>query len=498
MKRFKFFLYFWLLLAEALGTQGADENDIFKKFESRISKMEDDLEERVAKLEDIIKVTTLRSCSEYSNFGLTTSGYYMIDPDGPLIGQEPFQVLCNFTTGSTEVLHDAGTLSLVEHCHDPGCYKKEVIYINGATNEPVPLSQIEALIQLSDSCVQSFYYECILAPLQTEDIDYAFWTDRHGEKNTYFTGSNKGFHTCDCHFTNEGCMEEDTKSNRCNCDANLPTPLTDSGTITNMTALPITKLSFGGLTYDIQTGAFQLGNFKCFGKKEIERASSCSALKMKGVMVSGYYEIKKPEDLSTTLVFCDMTSDGYSDVPQIEMPLTGSSLGTIAAWISKPEDDVSSSQSIPDGWVFCNGSLIEKGIWAGATTPNLNSGHFLRGGDVEQQLETEEDTIQEHQHTDPGHSHSATSSSSSHHHSYTDYYMNGAGGSAQYSYCYSGSGCTYHHAKIHSENTGSASVSVSTTVSSHVTGISGVAPGFRTSEETRPKNMKISWIMRCW
>ena len=53
----------------------------------------DELEERVAKLEDLAKVGTLRSCSEYSRFGLKKSGPYMIDPDGSLLGEEPFQVI---------------------------------------------------------------------------------------------------------------------------------------------------------------------------------------------------------------------------------------------------------------------------------------------------------------------------------------------------------------------------------------------------------------------
>ena len=47
-----------------------------------------------------------------------------------------------------------------------GCFEKEVSYINGETNEIIPIGQIEALIQLSDSCHQSFHYECTLAPLR--------------------------------------------------------------------------------------------------------------------------------------------------------------------------------------------------------------------------------------------------------------------------------------------------------------------------------------------
>ena len=51
------------------------------------------------------------------------------------------------------------------------------------------MTQIESLIQLSDICEQEFSYDCTLAPLTAEDVDFAFWEDRHGDKNNYFTGN---------------------------------------------------------------------------------------------------------------------------------------------------------------------------------------------------------------------------------------------------------------------------------------------------------------------
>ena len=41
--------------------------------------------------------------------------------------------------------------------------------------------------------------------------------------------------------------------------------------------------------------------------------TSCSSLKQSGYFKSGYYNIK---DNSKKVVFCDMTSDSYEDVPQ--------------------------------------------------------------------------------------------------------------------------------------------------------------------------------------
>ena len=67
-----------------------------QKMEDRMAKLEvedPEIEERLAKLEDLAKIGTLRSCYEYSQYGLKTNGLYMIDPDGGILGQEPFQVL---------------------------------------------------------------------------------------------------------------------------------------------------------------------------------------------------------------------------------------------------------------------------------------------------------------------------------------------------------------------------------------------------------------------
>ena len=78
-------------------------------------------------------------------------------------------------------------------------------------------------------------------------------------------GSNFDFHVCDCYYELEGCINEETKDNRCNCDANLPVPWMDTGIITNSTALPVQKLYFGGLNYDLQSASFLLGRLKCYG-----------------------------------------------------------------------------------------------------------------------------------------------------------------------------------------------------------------------------------------
>merc|ERR1712039_842772 len=44
----------------------------------------------------------------------------------------------------------------------------------------------------------------------------------------------------------------------------------------------------------------------------------------------------------------------------------------------------------------------------------------------------------------------------------------------------------------------SASVSTSCSTSSHSSGIGGVDSAARSGTETRPINMKVSYVMRCW
>ena len=46
------------------------------------------LEERVEHLEELSKIKTLRTCHELAQHGVTTSGWYNLDPDGDLIGNQ--------------------------------------------------------------------------------------------------------------------------------------------------------------------------------------------------------------------------------------------------------------------------------------------------------------------------------------------------------------------------------------------------------------------------
>ena len=152
----------------------------------------------------------------------------------------------------------------------------------------------------------------MLSPLTEEGVNVAYWLDRNGDGQIYWDGANYGQHVCSCHFSDDGCIEEETYHNTCNCDSNVPTELFDEGKIMNASALPITELRFGGLSYDGQKGFHTLGKLVCKGIADFPKAISCSALKRSGQFKSGYYNVEAEGGYSK-LVHCDMGLPGYND-----------------------------------------------------------------------------------------------------------------------------------------------------------------------------------------
>ena len=78
------------------------------------------------------------------------------------------------------------------------------------------------------------------------------------------------------------------------------------------------------------------------------------------------------------------------------------------AWVPKPDKKTNKVSQIPSCWVECDGSYISSGIWSGLKTPELNNAErFLRGGTPADALETQEDSLQNHHHhvDDKGHQH---------------------------------------------------------------------------------------------
>merc|ERR1712126_257473 len=158
-------------------------------------------------------------------------------------------------------------------------------------------------------------------------------------------------------------------------------------------------------------------------------------------------------------------------------------LGTITAWVNRPNIDGPLTQNLPTGWIRCDGSVTpQPSPWAGQKTPNINGeNRFLRGGIDGVMLQTQDDSIQSHTHsvTDPGHAHG-----------YIDKWPS----------------CAYFE-KIHQDGIAGpkdcdksrdrydqshASTSKRSFSGVKVTGVQGA----RFDSETRPKNLRVVYIMR--
>ncbi|CAH1272550.1 NOTCH2 [Branchiostoma lanceolatum] len=193
------------------------------------------------------------SCAVLKDSGYTNSGRYVIDPDGPDTGMEPFSVLCDLDTGTTSVGHDSEDRTRVSPgCEAAGCYRREVQY--NAT-----LDQLSALVAVSNSCKQLFKYECY-----NSILGIAWWNSRGGQKQVNWAGSEADGRRCSCGIS--GTCADDSPT--CNCDNNDNVWREDSGWLTDKNSLPVMQLNFGD-TGDAGEDAFHtLGRFTCEGTKQ--------------------------------------------------------------------------------------------------------------------------------------------------------------------------------------------------------------------------------------
>merc|ERR1712198_190403 len=170
---------------------------------------------------------TLRSCDELASYGITASGTYQIDPDGELIGDAPIEVYCNFTDGSTQLLHDYDLVTVeIDPCPTKNCYELDISY-------NASWKQIDALKSISEECFQEISFDCFLSGLSNLDGPIGSWLDVAGDPQIYFVGQNYGSHLCSCAL-DESCSES-AHNYKCNCDAQIPELQNDNGFITNMT-----------------------------------------------------------------------------------------------------------------------------------------------------------------------------------------------------------------------------------------------------------------------
>ena len=143
----------------------------------------------------------------------------------------------------------------------------------------------------------------------------------------------------------------------------------------------------------------------------------------------------------------------------------------------RPDKTTVNPVDIPNCWVPCDGRQISLGNWTGRMTPDLNEANrFLRGGTQSEALNMQEDSLQDHTHrvSDPGHTHA-----------YVDRWMappyNG----------HVGTGIEPDHIgdSFNSPHNDRSSSSKSGII------VTNVKDG-RADTETRPKNMKVTFIMK--
>ena len=211
----------------------------------------------------VLEIRIPISCSDVkTHYGLTSSGTYMIDPDGKG-GVTPFDVYCDMSNkgreGVTVISHDSEKRTHVDHksagCGPPGCYSKDVRYTGVST------AQLAALTRVSQNCEQFIKFEC------NNDVGFiqenrAWWVSRDGTQMKYWGGATGSDNMCACGVTNS-C----SNGKKCNCynghsDSGWRE---DSGLLTDKSVLPVTQIRLGDLNALREEGYHTLGKLKCYG-----------------------------------------------------------------------------------------------------------------------------------------------------------------------------------------------------------------------------------------
>ena len=219
--------------------------------------------QRTIKASSFVEVSKKTSCSSIkSGRSGSSSGYYVIDPDGKG-GVAPFSVYCDMTdkggVGVTVISHDSERRTYVGNipgCEisNPGCYSKDVTY-NG-----VSTAQLAALTRVSQNCEQFIKFECSRhVGFVSESV--AWWISRDRRKMNYWGGAGGSANTCACGVTNS-C----SSGKKCNCHNSNRGWTEDSGLLTDKSALPVSQIRLSDLNDSGEEGYHTLGKLKCYGQ----------------------------------------------------------------------------------------------------------------------------------------------------------------------------------------------------------------------------------------
>ena len=201
------------------------------------------------------------SCSVIRKYVSSSSGNYVIDPDGSG-GLAPFTVYCDMSdkngVGVTVISHDSESRTLVDGYDDHGSYSRSIHY-SGTS-----LSQLASLTDVSFHCEQFVKYECYHSTFWFT-VPGSWWVSRDSGQMKYWGGALPGSKKCACGMTNS-CADPNKV---CNCDKNDAVWREDSGLLTDKSTLPVRELRLGdtgGRSSGVdEKGYHTLGKLKCYG-----------------------------------------------------------------------------------------------------------------------------------------------------------------------------------------------------------------------------------------
>jgi len=208
----------------------------------------------------VVEVFLLSCSSIKSGRSGSSSGNYMINPDGEG-GVAPFNVYCDMRdkggVGVTVISHDSESRTHVNHispgCGGAGCYRKDVTYTGVST------AQLAALTRVSQNCEQFIKFECS-SGVAFVQYSYAWWVSRDGTRMDYWGGATGHNKMCACGVTNS-CRG----GGKCNCPYSQGWS-EDSGLLTDKSTLPVSQIRLGDLNGSHEEGYHTLGKLKCYGQ----------------------------------------------------------------------------------------------------------------------------------------------------------------------------------------------------------------------------------------
>ena len=67
------------------------KNEVLEEKNQNLEKTNKDINDELLYLRELSKLNVVRTCVEMADYGVNQSNYYLVDPDGPLMGNEPIR-----------------------------------------------------------------------------------------------------------------------------------------------------------------------------------------------------------------------------------------------------------------------------------------------------------------------------------------------------------------------------------------------------------------------